>query len=315
MPRSGERTGGFGFDAGVAPEGYRWWYVDAISEDRRYGLTIIAFIGSVFSPYYHWSGRGDPYNHVALNVALYGAGRGNWAMTERGRTALSRDAASLAIGPSALRWDESGLTIDIDETTAPIPSRLRGQVRIEAAALFDRAYPLDTAARHHWRPIMPRAPVEVQLDAPALKWRGDAYVDSNFGDEPLEAGFTDWRWSRAHLRRDTAVLYEGKRRDGTRFANALRFGADGSAADIDLLSEVTLPKTGWRMPRITRADEGRKVTIRNTWEDTPFYARTALSTHMFGEAADAVHESLSLTRLQSPLVRAMLPFRMPRVLW
>ena len=27
------------------------WYVDAISDDGRHGLTIIAFIGSVFSPY------------------------------------------------------------------------------------------------------------------------------------------------------------------------------------------------------------------------------------------------------------------------
>ena len=36
------------------------------------GLTIIAFVGSVFSPYYHWSGRAEPENHVAINVALYG---------------------------------------------------------------------------------------------------------------------------------------------------------------------------------------------------------------------------------------------------
>ena len=162
---------------------------------------------------------------------------------------------------------------------------------------------------------MPRAPVEVDLQTPGLKWRGEAYVDSNFGEEPLEDGFIDWRWSRAHLRRDTAVLYEGKRRDGTGFAKALRFGADGSAEPVELLGEVALRKTGWRMPRVTRADQDRDVVIRKTLEDTPFYARTALSSHMFGEAADAVHESLSLTRLRSPLVRAMLPFRMPRVFW
>ena len=32
--------------------GYAWWYVDALSDDGRHGLTIIAFVGSVFSPYY-----------------------------------------------------------------------------------------------------------------------------------------------------------------------------------------------------------------------------------------------------------------------
>ena len=39
----------------VAPGGYAWWYVDALSDDGRHGLTIIAFIGSVFSPYYAWA--------------------------------------------------------------------------------------------------------------------------------------------------------------------------------------------------------------------------------------------------------------------
>ena len=38
------------FDQEVAPGGYAWWYVDAISDDRQHGLTVIAFIGSVFSP-------------------------------------------------------------------------------------------------------------------------------------------------------------------------------------------------------------------------------------------------------------------------
>jgi carotenoid 1,2-hydratase len=51
----------------VVPEGgYAWWYVDAFSDDGRHGLTVIAFVGSVFSPYY-WMARregGDPENFV-----------------------------------------------------------------------------------------------------------------------------------------------------------------------------------------------------------------------------------------------------------
>jgi carotenoid 1,2-hydratase len=35
----------------VAPGGYAWWYLDALSDDGRHGLVVIAFIGSVFSPY------------------------------------------------------------------------------------------------------------------------------------------------------------------------------------------------------------------------------------------------------------------------
>ena len=43
------------FDAPVPHGGYAWWYVDALSDDGRHGITIIAFIGSVFSPYYAWA--------------------------------------------------------------------------------------------------------------------------------------------------------------------------------------------------------------------------------------------------------------------
>ena len=48
------------FDTPVAPGGYAWWYIDALSDDGRCGLTIIAFIGSVFSPYYALARRRAP---------------------------------------------------------------------------------------------------------------------------------------------------------------------------------------------------------------------------------------------------------------
>lgn len=268
----------------------------------------------MFSPYYHWSGRGDPANHVAINVALYGP-RGGWAMTERGRRALQRDATSFAVGPSAMHWDGDSLTIDIEEVTAPLPSRIKGRVRLFPQALLQQRHALDAEARHVWRPVATRAYVDVKLDRPGLSWRGEGYFDSNFGAEPLEDAFADWRWSRAHLKHDVAVLYEGKRRDGSAFALGLRFDRSGGVREVELPPEVRLRRTGWLMPRLTRADAGEGVTIRKTWEDTPFYARTALSTRLFGEAADAVHESLSLDRLRSRVVKAMLPFRMPRRLW
>ena len=56
-------------------------------------------------------------------------------MTERGRSALYRDATQLRIGPSLVRWDGDCLVIDIEEVTAPLPSRLRGQVRVHPGAL------------------------------------------------------------------------------------------------------------------------------------------------------------------------------------
>ena len=89
----------------VPPNGYAWWYVDALSDDGQHGLTIIAFIGSVFSPYYalaRRNGPADPLNHCAINVAVYGKGSNRWAMTERPRGAVSRTANLFTVGPSHL---------------------------------------------------------------------------------------------------------------------------------------------------------------------------------------------------------------------
>ena len=85
------------FDAPIEPGGYSWWYIDAISADGRHGLTIIAFLGSVFSPYYKASGRGNPLDHCSLNVALYGPTH-RWVMHERPCEDVTRDARNLQIG-------------------------------------------------------------------------------------------------------------------------------------------------------------------------------------------------------------------------
>jgi carotenoid 1,2-hydratase len=304
---------GPGFERPVPPGGYAWWYVDALSRDGRHGLTVIAFIGSVFSPYYRAAGWASPEDHVSLNVALYGPGRGRWAMTERGRGALARSGDRLAIGGSALAWGGDGLTLDIDEVTALTRERVRGRLRLLPEAVAADAFALDPAGQHQWRPIATRARIEARFTRPSLSWDGWAYLDSNWGAEPLEAGFRSWHWSRAHLRRDTAVLYEGVRADGSPFALALRVGPDGTAQDMELPVAWRLPPTPfWRMPRHTRIDPGHAAWVQRSWEDTPFYSRSAIATRLWGERAPAVHESLSMTRFATRAVQFMLPYRMPR---
>ena len=266
----------------------------------------------MFSPYYAWIGRRDPLNHVAVNVALYSPRASRWAMTERGRGAIERDADRLAIGPSALAWDGDRLTITLDERAAPLPRRVRGTVTVHPHALVSRDFALDADGRHRWHPVAPRARVEVSLERPGLSWIGEGYFDSNAGVEPLEAGFSRWDWARAHLARDTAILYDGARRDGTRFGLALAIDRTGRVEEREAPPRVALPGTLWRLGRSTRADAGNVPSVRRTFEDSPFYARAALDTRLFGEAAVAVHETLSLDRFARRWVKAMLPFRMPR---
>jgi len=52
--------------------------------------------------------------------------------------------------------------------------------------------------------------------------------------------------------------------------------------------------------------------VVRTLVDAPFYSRSEIRTHLLGQEATAVHESLSLDRFRSPSMYAMLPFRVPR---
>jgi len=301
----------------VKPGGYAWWYVDALSEDGRHGLTVIAMIGSVFSPYYAWArrrGNPDPLNHCGLNVALYSKGRKRWSLTERGRSALEVSSTYLTIGPSALCWGQDALTIEIEEVTVPIPTRLQGRIRLYPDALVDYQAPLDRAVRHRWSPIAPCARVEVEMKRPSLRWSGMGYFDSNAGDEPLESAFRGWNWSRAPRRGGTSVLYNVDPHEGEGADLALHFDAAGQVEELDPPGEIPLPRTRiWRISRGTRADPNHPPTVIETLEDTPFYARSVIASRLQGDKVTAVHESLSLDRFRRNWVKMLLPFRMPRV--
>jgi len=309
-------AGGLRFDREVPAGGYAWWYVDALSDDGSQGLTLIGFIGSVFSPYYAWArrrGETPALDHCALNVALYAPRGGRWAMTERDSRHVARDASSLSIGPSAMRWTGDALEFSIDEFCVPLPRRLRGTVRVTPRTLHDRAYHLDAGGRHRWTPFAPTAHVEVAFSTPSVKWSGSGYFDSNAGDEPLEAAFRDWTWSRAGAADDTVVLYDVNTRQASARSLALRFGPHERIEEIEAPPFAHLPRTRWRVARITRADAGSHTRVVKTLEDAPFYSRSMLDTQLEGVRRHAVHESLNLNRFDSAWVRCLLPFRMPRI--
>ncbi len=160
--------------------------------------------------------------------------------------------------------------------------------------------------------MVPRAQVDVSIQRPECSWSGTGYFDSNFGTEPLQAGFTSWEWSRAHLKEDTLIFYDVERRLLGAADLAIRVDATGTITAIDSPPRRQLPSTFWRMPRAVRWPFGPSSEPGLRLEDTPFYTRTSLRGAFEGETFAMMHESLSLNRLKSPIVRAMLPFRMPR---
>jgi len=304
------------FDQPVLPGGYLWWYLDGLSDDGNFAVTVIALIGSVFSPYYAWMGRKTPANHVALNVCLYslkGGGENRWSMTERGQKSLTVSRRKLRIGPSSMAWNGQRLSVSIDERGAPIPRRISGEIMLTPTTMNERLIQLDGQEQHFWRPIAPMAQIELDFDEPQVRWRGSAYWDMNVGLEPLEQGFRSWQWSRTSGPSGATVLYDTVRRDETLSKLALRFAPSGAMQRLSLPKPAALPDTRiWRIRRNTMTDQVDGAEAVKTLEDTPFYARTLLKAQLYGQERHAIHESLDLDRFSRTWVRALLPFRMPR---
>jgi carotenoid 1,2-hydratase len=304
----------------VPPNGYAWWYVDALSDDGHYGVTLIAFVGSVFSPYYlaarrRASARGtcaDPAQHVALNVALYGRGCRRWAMTERNATSAARARDWYRIGPSQLRWEADCLEIEVRELGAPIPRPITGKIRLHPHAMPGQAFCLDPDGLHRWQPWAPRATVEVEFTRPALRFRGVGYFDANQGAAPLESAFRRWHWSRASTPATTEICYAVETLTGDCPTLALQTTATGQLQTLPPPAAVAMPRTRWLIERSGRTTAG-PLRLLGTLEDTPFYARSMIATQVRGAAALGVHESLDLSRFTNRWVPWLLPFRMPRL--
>jgi carotenoid 1,2-hydratase len=274
----------------------------------------------VFSPYYALARRAararagriaDPYEHCALNVSLSGPG-GRWAMTERPRSRVHVAAATLQLGRSALHWDGEALHIRIDETCSPLPRALRGEVVLRPLLQPARRFALDPEAAHTWRPLAPRARVQVRLSAPRLAWEGEAYFDMNAGSRALEHDFDGWTWSRAATASGARVHYEVRHRYAVCAPLALDFDMRGDVERVGVPALARLPRSGWGIARSARSDPPGAARVRRTLVDAPFYARSVVQAEFAGASATCLHESLDLARFRSRWVQAMLPFRMPR---
>jgi carotenoid 1,2-hydratase len=241
-------------------------------------------------------------------------------MTERGQRHVQRERHAFVVGPSQLQWQGDALQITLDERSVPLLRAVRGVLRLHPRALTTFHAGLDGRSLHRWGPIAPCARIEVDLQSPALRWQGHAYFDSNEGDEPIERGFTRWDWLRtAEADGSTAVIYDVQprdvRRSGASRLVAQRFTPDGSTSAFEASPRQRLaPSALWRIDRQVRApNAGSPPRVVRTLEDTPFYARSLIDMQAGnGQRVQAVHETLDVQRLVSPVVQAMLPFRMPR---
>jgi carotenoid 1,2-hydratase len=86
--------------------------------------------------------------------------------------------------------------------------------------------------------------------------------------------------------------------------------SDGGVKPFEAPPRQVISPTLWRIQRRMRSDA--PVRVLQQLEDTPFYQRSLLHSELLGESVQSFHETLHVPRLVSPVVQAMLPWRMPR---
>jgi carotenoid 1,2-hydratase len=296
-----------------APGSYKWWYLDALSDDGRRGLTAILFNGSVFSPAYAARlRRGEPAlpeEHPAVNLALYEGGRQRaWVMSEYGREAWRGE---VSVAESRL----SGLKLEIRDRSAPflaslagVGSPVEGTVELEPLSAPLPEMFLDGERHHRWQVIVPRGRVRVRFTKPRFEFEGVGYHDINQGDSRLEAAFSRWSWARFHEKARTVVLYSAREKSGA--ARALVVD-DSDPREVAAASEGELRNVGWglRMPEWFSVG-GLRCAPTKFLQVAPFYAR--YSARLDGREAVGMGEYLDLERFARPGIQFLLRFKTRR---
>lgn len=272
---------------------------------------MIAFIGSVFSPWYKWSGRRSPQNHCCLNVVTSGL-NGRFTMTDRGRQALRQSPDRLEIGPSSVTWTGRELVIEVNEWGAPpMVTPVRGRITLTPRAVTQTEVLLTPDGAHLWRPFAPSADIEVSLTQ-GHKWSGHGYFDANFGTRALETDFSFWTWGRYPLRDRALCFYDAELRDGRHFDLAVEISPAGEVRETTAPPRTRFRRNPWAVRRETRADPGTTPRPHLSLLEAPFYSRALVETRIEGEKTIGMHEALDLTRFRSPLIKPMLAVRVPR---
>ena len=282
--------------------------MDGISDDGSMAISIIAFIGSVFSPWYSWSGRKNPHNHCSLNVVTYGK-RGRWTMTERKEKSIGLDANNFQIGPSNICWNGKSLDINFKEITIPHLDSLEGTISIYPEYITDIEVLLKPDGTHIWRPFAPISRIKVETNKKGWKWEGNAYLDGNFGTRALEQDFSYWTWSRLPCKEGSIAFYDANRRKGKPLSVSLKFYSDGLVKEMIAPPETQLSRSLWAVQRKTRSDIDYKPKQIKHMLDAPFYTRSGIKTKIYGEEMIGVHEALDLN-LEAEFFNLLIPFNL-----
>ena len=304
------------------PNAYEWWYFDAISDDGRYVLVVIFFLGTPMSPYYKaaadgknplprdWCGvfvslhertASGKYRERAYAYNLYRAAPG-------GKSGFQSAPLAIKIGVSELRGSEAQVGSGFARTwDLSLNERCLWTGAVRADVLFSTGYTLkhvaprgDSDSAHTWVCVAPDCRVSGAVTLAGgerVSFEGSGYHDHNFGLLPWRE--TRWAWERSHL--------EGESSRRTVIRYYLFEGSSGSAV-----------KHGFVIDNDTVSSEEVVYTERRARDiqRSPFYRRYMAPVAVAGEgwqgAGFAVGEVFEPARLAEPVMATALWTRIRR---
>lgn len=193
---------------------YEWWYFDAISDDGRFVLVAIYFLGSPMTPYYKAVVDGkspDPRDWCGVFLSLHektsnGYRERAYAYNLYRSGDFSADIPQVHVGNSYLASDGEGVFWKW-HLNAREQCLWRGDVRLDAT-FTATGPPLDLPqmgdtndAAHSWVCVAPvcRADVRVRLsNGKEVSFSGHGYHDHNFGQLPW-SDVNIWYWGRGRI--------------------------------------------------------------------------------------------------------------------
>ncbi|MFV1884980.1 MAG: hypothetical protein ACMZ7B_10870 [Balneola sp.] len=282
------------FDPKKPPQGYEWWYFDAISMDKKWSFVVIFFQGNPFSPEYIKAGEAaKPDQFPAISISVYKngkpeyysfieyqEGRLNWN-DEEGTCSIGSNFFKRTVSESEVVYElllaqtlESGHSINskLKFTSPIIPERV-----IEHQA---------SGEKHFWNLLQPQAQVNGSISIKGksndfnVLFSGTGYHDHNTGYEPMKKSFEDWYWGRLHFKDSTLIYYVMNGLDGSEQHEAWLIAKD-SGELLDSFDEINLSdfqknRYGLNSARkLELISEKSRVSIQLTSlvDNGPFYQR------------------------------------------
>lgn len=299
----------------TAPGAYEWWYFDVLSDDGRWALVVIFFLGSPMSPYYRAVARGeepDPREWCGVFLTLHENTDGVWR--ERAYAYNLYDGGTfpslyprLKIGESDLSWAETGKgsawtwTVEVDERGL-WRGRTQASLAFKAEAVPSAPPPIgdaDDSADHTWVLVAPQCRTTGVLTLPdgeRIHLRGTGYHDHNYGRLPF-ADTDLWYWGRVPLVCDdgatrTAVLYHLEGKGSNKTTRLFLFDVAGAPVALAEDASAALSRTIrgpyglWHAARLeisaAKGEQRTHVTVtlpeeRSGFAAAPFYRRLPIN--------------------------------------